>query len=60
MFNIEEGVPLITQVVLLICSGAGRAGEIVQLVMADPLLFKVDGVTDIALPAFTEVPVEAA
>ena len=33
-----EGVPLITQVVLLMESPPGRAGEIVQLVIAAPFV----------------------
>jgi hypothetical protein len=49
-------VPEITQVVLLIDAHAGSAGEIVQLVMADPLFVKVVGVTDILCPKLLAVP----
>jgi C-terminal processing protease CtpA/Prc len=53
-------VPEIKQVVLLIDAHAGSAGEIVQLVMAELLLFSVVGDTDIACPRKRFVPVDPA
>ena len=49
-------VPDITQVVLLMDAHAGRAGEAVQLVIAEPLSLKVEGVTDKVCPKFLLVP----
>jgi hypothetical protein len=54
------GVPLITQVVALILSPEGSAGEMVQEVTPPPLLFSVVGVTVIKLPTTPLVPVALA
>ena len=54
------GVPEITQVVLFIVKPETSAGEMVQLVMAALLVFKVEGVTDIADPTVPLVPVDKA
>ena len=64
VYDVEEsvavGVPLITQLDELILRVPGSAGEIVQFVIAAPLSFKVDGVTDIAEPTEPVLPVELA
>ena len=52
------GVPLITQVVLWILNPSGSVGEIVQELMADPLVFRVDGETLITDATVPVVPVE--
>lgn len=54
-----EGVPLITQVVVLRARPAGREGVTLQLVIAAPWLFKVLGVMDIGTPTVPLVPIEA-
>jgi hypothetical protein len=54
-----EGVPLITQVVVLRVSPAGREGVTLQLVIAAPWLFKVLGVMAIETPTVPFVPIEA-
>lgn len=56
----DVGVPLITQVVLLIVSPEGRAGEVVQELIAAPWLLSVVGATDIATPTLPEAPVASA
>ena len=58
--RVTLGVPLITQVVALILSPEGSAGEIVQEVTPAPLLFSVVGVTVIKLPTTPLVPVALA
>jgi hypothetical protein len=55
--RIPVGVPEITQDVVLILKPTVSAGEMVQFVIAAPLLFKVVGVTDIIAPTVPEVPV---
>ena len=50
------GVPLITQLRVLIESPAGSAGATVQFVIAAPLLFSVVGLTLMAIPTVPLVP----
>jgi hypothetical protein len=53
------GVPLTTQVELLTETPAGRLPvETAQSVMASPLMFKVEGVTDMALFNAADFPKE--
>jgi hypothetical protein len=56
--SVTLGVPLITQVVLLMVSPDGRVGEAVHEVIAEPWLSRVLGVTDIGEPTLPLVPVE--
>ena len=51
------GVPLITQVEVLILRPTERAGVATQFVIAAPLLVRVVGETDMATPMLPEVPV---
>ena len=51
-----DGVPEITQVTLLIKRPVGRAGEMEQEVIVEPLLFRFDGLTVIGTPIAELVP----
>jgi hypothetical protein len=55
--NVEVGVPLITHVVALIVSPAGSVGEALHPEIAAPLLLRVVGETDIAVPTEPVAPV---
>jgi hypothetical protein len=58
--NVTVGVPLITQVELLIESPAGRATVVEQDVIDAPRAISVVGVIDIATPTIPVVPVAPA
>ena len=51
-----DGVPEITQVTLLIERPEGRAGEMEQEVIVEPLLFRFDGLTVMGTPTAELVP----
>ena len=55
--KVDVGVPEITQEELLMVAHAGKEGEVIQEEMGAPLVFKIDGATDIVLPTLPFVPV---
>jgi hypothetical protein len=58
--RVTAGVPLMTQVELLIERPSGKAVVVEQDVITSPRLFKVVGVIDIATPTAPLVPVAPA
>ena len=54
--RIADGVPEISQVVLLMDAQDGSAGETMQLESGSPPPFKVEGVTIIGIPTFPLLP----
>ena len=54
--SVEVGVPVITQLELLIVAHTGKAGKAVQDVIMAPLLFKIEGATVIVIPTPPLVP----
>lgn len=54
--RVAEGVPEITQVVLLIVAQEGRAGEMVQLESVSPPPFRAEGVTVMGIATLPFLP----